>query len=143
MLEAKSKGGIHIVTGYSTYYFQTYVFDYIGRYATDPIRVLFNMVMAYVAFSLVYFTFSMSDTLEKIGHVVAGGAQCLPLNDSHLTGLQAFGNSLYYSGITFFTVGYGDYFAYGVLKPVAVLEGFTGVFLMSYFTVAFVRKILR
>jgi len=50
---------------------------------------------------------------------------------------------LYYSAITFFTVGYGDYFALGWIKLFAVIEGFCGVFLMSYFTVAFVRKILR
>jgi len=54
-----------------------------------------------------------------------------------------FGNCLYYSAITFFTVGYGDYFALGWIKLFAVIEGFCGVFLMSYFTVAFVRKILR
>jgi hypothetical protein len=74
---------------------------------------------------------------------VNGGAETMAFNDPALTFWQAFGNSLYYSGITFLTIGYGDYFAWGILKPVAVLEGFSGVFLMSYFTVAFVRKILR
>ena len=69
--------------------------------------------------------------------------ECIAFNSPELTPLQAFGSSLYYSGITFLSVGYGDYFAWGILKPVSVLEGFTGVFLMSYFTVAFVRKILR
>ncbi|MGZ3864610.1 MAG: potassium channel family protein [Bacteroidia bacterium] len=141
--DAKKKDKLSASMAYVTYYFQRYVFDYIGRYATDPIRVLANMLLAYFAFSIIYFVFSMSDSLEKIGHVIAGGTGTLPLNDSHLTMLEAFGNSLYYSGITFFTVGYGDYFAAGLLKPVAVFEGFTGVFLMSYFTVAFVRKILR
>jgi len=141
--ESKSKGAMNNVTGHINYYFQRYVFDFIGRYATNPIRVLANMLLAYLGFSIIYFVFSISDRLEKIGHVIAGGTGTLPLNDSHLTILEAFGNSLYYSGITFFTVGYGDYFAGGMLKPVAVFEGFTGVFLMSYFTVAFVRKILR
>jgi len=141
--DAKAKSPMSGALGYGTYYFQRYVFDFIGRYATDPIRVLANMLLAYFGFSLVYFIFSISDRLEKYGHVIAGGTGTLPLNDSHLTILEAFGNSLYYSGITFFTVGYGDYFAGGLLKPVAVFEGFTGVFLMSYFTVAFVRKILR
>lgn len=141
--DAKTKGPVSTVLGYGTYYFQRYVFDFIGRYATDPIRVLFNMLLAYLGFSIIYFVFSISEKLEKYGHVIAGGTGTLPLNDSHLTIIEAFGNSLYYSGITFFTVGYGDYFAAGLLKPVAVFEGFTGVFLMSYFTVAFVRKILR
>ncbi len=64
----------------------------------------------------------------------------LPQNLNHF---QEFWNSIYYSAITFFTIGYGDYFPYGPLKFVAAIEGFSGVFLMSYFTVAFVRKILR
>jgi hypothetical protein len=51
--------------------------------------------------------------------------------------------NLYFSAITFFTVGYGDCSPLGFFKILAHLEGFVGVFLMSYFTVAFVRKILR
>jgi hypothetical protein len=141
--DSKTKGAVSASFGYINFYFQRYVFDFIGRYATNPIRVLANMLIAYVGLSLIYFIFSISESLEKVGHVIAGGTGTLPLNDSHLTILEAFGNSLYYSGITFFTVGYGDYFPSGILKPVSVFEGFTGVFLMSYFTVAFVRKILR
>jgi len=128
---------------YPTYYFQKYVFDFIGRYATNPIRVLVNMVLTFFTFSLIYLVFSVSNSLNKIGHVVAGGTETTALNNENMTTLHAFGDCLYYSGITFFTIGYGDYFAWGVLKPVAVFEGFSGVFLMSYFTVAFVRKILR
>ncbi|MFN5460406.1 MAG: potassium channel family protein, partial [Bacteroidota bacterium] len=135
--EAKNKGGLETISGYVVYYFQTYVFDFIGRYATNPIRVLFNMSLAYLIFSFIYFIFSITNGLENYGHVVAGGAECKYLHD--LPWYSAFGNSMYFSGITFMTVGYGDYFAGGVLKPVAVVEGFTGVFFMSYFTVAFVR----
>jgi hypothetical protein len=131
------------LVGYPNYYFQMYVFDYIGRYATDPVRVLANMLLSFFSFSIIYFMFSVSDSLNKIGHVVAGGTETMPLNNENISTLHAFGDCLYYSGITFFTIGYGDYFANGVLKPVAVFEGFSGVFLMSYFTVAFVRKILR
>jgi len=126
---------------YPTYYFQRYVFDFIGRYATNPVRVLANMVLTFFIFSLIYF---VSSTLFfEYGHVVAGGSETLAFNSPDASWWQLLGNSLYYSGITFLTIGYGDYFAYGLMKPVAVLEGFTGVFLMSYFTVAFVRKILR
>ena len=55
---------------------------------------------------------------------------------------KIFGN-LYFSAITFFTVGYGECSPLGLFKIIAPLEGGVGVFLMSYFTVAFVRKILR
>ena len=99
------------------------------------------MVVTFFSFSVVYFVFS--EWFNDIGHVVAGGSETIALNDHSINIFESFGNSLYYSGITFFTIGYGDYFAWGILKPIAVFEGFSGVFLMSYFTVAFVRKILR
>jgi len=51
--------------------------------------------------------------------------------------------SFYHSAITFFTIGYGDVYPMGVSRIVSGFEGFMGVFMMSYFTVAFVRKVLR
>ncbi len=119
---------------YPNYYFQKYVFDFIGHYATAPLRVLLNMFIAFTCFSILYFV--VSEFFPWFGTV----ATTLP---SELNHIHEFGNSFYFSAITFLTVGYGDYFAEGYLKPFAALEGFTGVFLMSYFTVAFVRKILR
>jgi hypothetical protein len=119
---------------YPNYYFQKYVFDYVGRYATDPIRVLFNMFLAFTSFSIIYYV--ITEFFPGFGTV----ATTLPVELQHI---HSFGNCVYYSAITFFTIGYGDYFAEGYLKPFAAFEGFTGVFLMSYFTVAFVRKILR
>ena len=43
----------------------------------------------------------------------------------------------------FLTIGYGECTPEGFFKIIAPLEGWVGVFMMSYFTVAFVRKILR
>jgi hypothetical protein len=119
---------------YPNFYFQKYVFDYVGRYATDPIRVLSNMFLAFTGFSFIYYF--ITEYFPSFGTV----ATTLPPELQHI---HSFGNCVYYSAITFFTIGYGDYFAEGYLKPFAAFEGFTGVFLMSYFTVAFVRKILR
>ena len=119
---------------YPTYYFQRYMFDFIGRYATDPVRVLMNVVLAVILYGLVYFT--IANYFPELGAV----ATTLP---DELNRATDFLNCMYYSAITFFTIGYGDYFGWGLIKFLAVCEGFTGVFLMSYFTVAFVRKILR
>ncbi|MBL7903355.1 MAG: two pore domain potassium channel family protein [Bacteroidia bacterium] len=128
--ESKFKG----LKAYPTYWFKKVVFDQVGHYGTAPVRVLFNAMGVVLIFSLLYF--GISNYLFEWGHV----ATTLPdtLNVS-----KGFWNSVYYSSITFFTVGYGDYFAYGAVKILAAMEGFVGVFLMSYFTVAFVRKILR
>ena len=50
---------------------------------------------------------------------------------------------LYFSVITFTTIGYGDYAPRGWLRVVAAVEGFLGLFLMAVFTVSFARKFLR
>lgn len=118
----------------ANFYFQKYVFDFVGKYGTAPTRVLFNVVLMIIFYGVLYF--SVSNLFPSAGIV----ASTLP---EELNSSAGFLNCLYYSAITFFTVGYGDYFAYGLIKLFAVLEGFTGVFMMSYFTVAFVRKILR
>ena len=134
LLDSKSKKLPQKIAAYLTYWFQTYIFDYIGHYGTNPVRVVLNMTFVFSFFSVFYFL--VTEYLPGFGTV----ATTLPSELSHL---HSFWNCFYYSAITFFTVGYGDYFAEGYLKPFAALEGFSGVFLMSYFTVAFVRKILR
>jgi len=133
--DTKKKGGLHSIGGHLNYYFQRYVFDYVGRYATAPTRVLQNMLITLSAFGLIFYT--VSEFFPKFGCIATTIGES-PLNHQH-----EFWNAFYYSAITFFTIGYGDYFADGYLKPLAAMEGFSGVFLMSYFTVAFVRKILR
>ena len=116
------------------YVFHKYVFDFIGRYATAPTRVLANAVLTVFIYGVLYYL--ITRFTPSLGSV----ASALPASMDHHS---EFWNSVYYSAITFCTVGYGDYFATGALKLLAALEGFSGIFLMSYFTVAFVRKILR
>jgi hypothetical protein len=127
-------GGTISLLAYQIYYFQRYVFDYVGRYATAPRRVLANAVLVVLMFSIYYYL--STNFFPDSGRV----ATALP---SALNHSQEFWNSVYFSAITFCTVGYGDYFADGNVKIAAAIEGFSGIFLMSYFTVAFVRKILR
>jgi hypothetical protein len=119
---------------YPSYYFQKYVFDIVGRYGTDPVRVLLNAAITVVIYGLIYF--AVSEFAPSVGII----ASTLP---AEILSIHYFWNYIYYSAITFFTIGYGEYFPFGLLKILAALEGFSGVFLMSYFTVAFVRKILR
>lgn len=114
------------------YAFEKLIFDYAGLYATNPMRVLLSMIVTLAIFGFIY-AFVLS---TNMGGIVSG------LGDKHdLLGL--FGRSFYHSGITFFTIGYGDFYPMGAIRWLSNLEGFVGVFLMSYFTVAFVRKILR
>ncbi|HVN59459.1 MAG TPA: potassium channel family protein [Bacteroidales bacterium] len=116
---------------YPVYGFKWLVFDKIGLYATSPGRVLLSVVIFWLFFGSTYYLMQVIG-LGKITSSVG--------NPDHLTTLV---QSFYHSAITFFTIGYGDTFPEGASRIVAGLEGFMGVFMMSYFTVAFVRKVLR
>ncbi|MBN4062423.1 two pore domain potassium channel family protein, partial [Bacteroidales bacterium AH-315-I05] len=107
------------------------VADKIGLYATNPLRVLISMSVVYVLFSLLY------TIMPEFMHsdVICSGAD----NDKFPYWALAF----YFSAITFLTIGYGDCLPEGHIKWIAPIEGWMGMFLLAYFTVAFMRKILR
>jgi hypothetical protein len=118
------------IWAYPSYFFEKLIFDKIGLYATSPVRVLTSVLYIYSSFIILYVLLPLFTN----GKLVTG--------TDHSDMGKIF-EAFYFSGITFFTIGYGDYTPFGVLRLVAVIEGFIGVVMMSYFTVAFVRKILR
>lgn len=124
------KGGSSLIK-IPYYIFRWIVFDKMGLYATSPLRVLFSMIVIYVLFSLTYTLLPYFDLGSIVNSVGA------------TDGLNFLQTSFYHSAITFLTIGYGDYYPTGITRGISIVEGWTGLFLMSYFTVAFVRKILR
>ena len=125
-LEKNRLNGIY---QYPFYWFKLGLFDKAGLYATSPGRVLITMLAWFVVFSFVYLLLMIYSTADIIASV-----------DDQLTMLA---RSFYHSAITFLTIGYGDHYPFGFIRWVSSIEGFFGLFLMSYFTVAFVRKVLR
>ncbi len=122
------------IFAYINYIFKWLVFDKMGKFATDPLRVLFTMLLTYLFFTFLYIF------LAKIGNVHIVSSLFDP-SDPRILG--PVGKAFYHSAITFLTIGYGDYYPEGISRWISSIEGFVGLFLMSYFTVAFVRKILR
>jgi hypothetical protein len=129
--EQREKGGIRAIAAYLPYSFQWLVFDKIGLYATSPGRVLLSVLAFWFFFGFTYF-FIDAAGIGKTMSSVGNPDQLSPL-------FQSF----YHSAITFFTIGYGDVYPMGLSRIISGVEGFMGVFMMSYFTVAFVRKVLR
>lgn len=131
LTEQQEKGGIARIVSHVPNGFQWLVFDKIGLYATSPGRVLLSVLVFWFCFGSAYFLVDIAGwgkTVSAVGNP-----------DRLSTLLQSF----YHSGITFFTIGYGDVYPTGFSRILSGIEGFMGVFMMSYFTVAFVRKVLR
>jgi hypothetical protein len=129
--ESVSSKRLSSIWMYPLYWFKLVVLDRAGLYATNPLRVMITMLVCYAFFSIVFMLLSLFTSADIIS----------ALGDPDRLSLVA--KSFYHSAITFLTIGYGDYYPSGIIRWVSSVVGFTGLFLMSYFTVAFVRKILR
>ncbi|HUS86604.1 MAG TPA: potassium channel family protein [Bacteroidales bacterium] len=125
----KTRKGFNLLASYLNFGFRWLVFDAAGQYATNPVRVLVSMGVSYIVFSLIY----LFEMLFTRADIIAS------VNDN----LSQVARAFYHSAITFLTIGYGDHYPFGAIRWMSGIEGFVGLFLMSYFTVAFVRKILR
>ncbi|MEA2042454.1 MAG: potassium channel family protein [Bacteroidota bacterium] len=122
------------VIGYLKYGFKWLIFEKMGRYATDPLRVLVTMLITYLMFTFFYII------LAEFGNIHIISSLFPPEDPRVLSNVQ---KAFYHSAITFLTIGYGDYYPEGISRWLSATEGFVGLFMMSYFTVAFVRKVLR
>jgi hypothetical protein len=128
---ALEKSKLNAIWKLPIYALKLIIVDRMGLYATSPARVIFSLIIIYFGFSLIHF---VSPYFFNTGITCIGEEMGI---------IHRFLNTLYYSLITFTTVGYGDCSPTGFLRSVAAVEGFVGPFMMSYFTVAFARKILR
>lgn len=100
--------------------------DLMGCYGTDPTRVALTMFVVFALFSGLF-------TLCFLNEIMVGESKDIQ-----------WWSGIYFSGITFLTIGYGVVTPLGMVSSaLAVIEGFMGMFLMSYFSVAVVRKTLR
>ncbi len=110
--------------------FPSWVLSAISGYGTKPFRLFITMILVMFFFGFIFsgqIPFVEMMGREEFGQVFLG----IP-------------RGLYFSMITFMTIGYGDISPANELTAfLAGLEGFAGLFLMSYFTVAVVRKTLR
>jgi hypothetical protein len=108
--------------------------DLFCGYGEKPLNVItFSLSLIFVC-SLCYFSLGVMSS----GHLVA-------LNFSHSLekNLYDFVSCLYFSVVTFTTLGYGDITPVGLSRIVAALEAFSGSFTLALFVVVFVKKMTR
>lgn len=110
------------------------VVDLFCGYGEDPLRVVFFSLLLIVASSFFYYIFGLR---------FAGEYQVFSLTNSVEQNVIFFFECLYYSVVTFTTLGYGDFIPVGFSRLVAALEAFTGSFTIALFVVVFVKKMTR
>lgn len=93
-----------------------------------PGRVVRTIFVVIISFALIY-------TFWPYGAVVQ--------TDPSMGAPSPLWDSLYFSVITFTTVGFGDVHPTGWMRVFAMIEGLAGVFLMAVFVLSMARRILR
>ncbi|QAA34868.1 ion channel [Clostridium manihotivorum] len=132
-LPPDSNKKIHKIRRYMIYPFKWFVLDFVGNYATNPFRIGFTMLITVITFAGIYTLPFVKLDGDKFSYY----KEISPILQKALQGL-------YHSIATILTIGYGDVNPGNIYAMLlSGIEGFMGMFLMSYFTVDFVRKILR
>ncbi|MGL4473628.1 MAG: pentapeptide repeat-containing protein [Shewanella sp.] len=108
--------------------------DIFCGYGEAPLRVIFFSMALILGCACVYFFTGLMF-----------GGQLHVATDTMQWGeyLSLFLNCVYYSVVTFTTLGYGDFTPIGYSKAVAAFEAFTGSFTIALFVVVFVNKMTR
>jgi Ion channel len=55
----------------------------------------------------------------------------------------SLGECIYFSGVTFATIGYGDFLPTPNMRPVALVEGFLGALSMGFFVAVLINRLRR
>jgi hypothetical protein len=124
-------------------------------YGVRFVNVLFSSLALIFSFGLVYLW--LANWSPDLGTVVNGGnaaafstnlpvvATTSPNGTTIHWGnfCEQWQRALYFSTITFTTLGYGDYHPTGRLQIVAGVEALTGAVMIALLTVVFARKFLR
>ena len=112
----------------------SWLMDMVSGYGEKPVRVVLFSASFILVCSLFYFIFGIQDS----GQLVVYQPQ-LTLSENLIGWLD----TLYFSVVTFTTLGYGDLTPIGPSRLFAAIEAFTGSFTLALFVVVFVKKMTR
>ncbi len=108
--------------------------DLLCGYGEKPLNVIsFSLSFIFIC-SLCYFALGVQS-----GNVITS----LDFNHTLQQNFYDFISCLYFSVVTFTTLGYGDITPIGLSRVVAALEAFSGSFTLALFVVVFVKKMTR
>lgn len=106
-----------------------YFLDHLFGYGTLPLRTLLASILVIILYSILYLFIGINESYPSIFDDKFKNSEII--------------SYLYFSTITFTTVGYGDISPIGEARYIAGTQGFIGVFMMAAFAVTFSRRLLR
>ncbi|WAJ71088.1 ion channel [Catenovulum adriaticum] len=108
--------------------------DLFCGYGEKPVNVIIFSFVFILGCALAYFLFGIQQNMHL---VQLNFEQSLSQNISH------FVTALYYSVITFTTLGYDNIAPIGISRLIAAIQAFSGSFIMALFVLVFVKKMTR
>ncbi len=118
----------------SAHRFISKMIDLFCGYGERPLRVVIFALLLMLCCALFYFIFGLRHGDQML---------VLSLHNSLLDNLYNFVAAIYFSIVTFTTLGYGDITPIGYSRLIAAFEAFTGSFTIALFVVVFVKKMTR
>ena len=112
----------------------SWLVDITSGYGESPLRVVAFSLALILSCSVVYLFSGLSS---------GGTVLKFDPNLSFATNWSYWLDCLYFSVVTFTTLGYGDLTPTGLSRIIAACEAFTGSFSLALFVVLFVRKMIR
>ena len=110
------------------------IVDWFCGYGERPLNVVLFSFLLIGLSTFVYFFLGLSANGQLLQ---------INLSDSLYSNFITFLECLYFSVVTFTTLGYGDIVPIGSARPFAAFEAFTGNFTIALFVVVFVKKMTR
>lgn len=119
---------------YSMPRFISRMVDLFCGYGERPLRIMLFSVFLILGFAVVYFFNGVNDG----GNLVKFNSEL-----SLFQNIENFLNALYFSVVTFTTLGFGDITPNGWSRLFAGVQAFIGSFTLALFVVVFVKKMTR
>lgn len=128
-----------------------YVFEISSGFGTKPKRIFITMTVIIFLFAIIYYVLGIDQFIGQQEYNILAD-----INNGETIVVKVYGDELssliklpiigaiYFSTITFLTIGYGDISAWSdVVALLVAFEGMLGVGLMSYLSFAIIRKMIR